>query len=102
MNIGERQAYTTEMHRMAGVVAAIHKSSMTDAEKLKATGRGCGFDAGGCEARAGSYEADEERASLRRMRDANAHLPLGIRCSRCCRCCNLLGGIGSGLGFKIR
>ena len=37
MNIGERQAYTTEMHRMAGVVAAIHKSSMTDSEKLKAT-----------------------------------------------------------------
>ena len=31
------QAYTTEMHRMAGVVAAINKSSMTDAEKLKAT-----------------------------------------------------------------
>jgi hypothetical protein len=33
----ERQAYTTEMHRMASVVAAINKSSMTDSEKLKAT-----------------------------------------------------------------
>jgi hypothetical protein len=31
------QAYTTEMHRMAGVVAAMNKSSMTDAEKLEAT-----------------------------------------------------------------
>jgi hypothetical protein len=26
------------MHRMAGVVAVINKSGMTDAEKLKATG----------------------------------------------------------------
>jgi hypothetical protein len=31
------QAYTAEMHRMAGVVAAINKSEMTSAEKLKAT-----------------------------------------------------------------
>ena len=31
------QAFSTEMHRMSGVVAAINKSDMTDAEKLKAT-----------------------------------------------------------------
>ena len=31
------QAFSTEMHRMAGVVAAINKSDMTDSEKLKAT-----------------------------------------------------------------
>ena len=58
------QAYTAEMHRMAGVVSAINKSSMTDAEKLKATGRGCGLDARGCEARAGGDGAGEERSSL--------------------------------------
>jgi hypothetical protein len=31
------QSFSTEMHRMQGVLAQIDKSAMTDAEKLKAT-----------------------------------------------------------------
>jgi len=31
------QAFSTEMHRMQGVLAAIDRSKMTDAEKRKAT-----------------------------------------------------------------